>query len=187
MKFIKKITAILIITSLLLLSCDKKEKEYNLTLNDGTEVFYNSNDESAISVISWSEFNTINKSLLNLKDKDYNITIKSLEDLNGSITNLANTVPSSLKTEEVLEEGVDHQFFYTFFNGLASTEYTDTDENGDPIGLTFTLTTLAAGSESLTVSLKHEPNKSGAGVVDGSITNADGETDVEVTFALTVE
>ena len=95
--------------------------------------------------------------------------------------------PAEDITEEVLEEGVDHQFFYTFFNGLASTEYTDTDENGDPIGLTFTLTTLAAGSESLTVSLKHEPNKSGAGVVDGSITNADGETDVEVTFALTVE
>jgi hypothetical protein len=95
--------------------------------------------------------------------------------------------PAEDITVEVLEEGVEHQFFYTFFNGLASTEYTDTDENGDPIGLTFTLTTLAAGSESLTVSLKHEPNKSGAGVVDGSITNADGETDVEVTFALTVE
>ena len=95
--------------------------------------------------------------------------------------------PAEDITEEVLEEGVDHQFFYTFSNGLASTEYTDTDENEDPIGLTFTLTTTDAGSESLTVSLKHEPNKSGAGVVDGSITNADGETDVEVTFALTIE
>jgi len=95
--------------------------------------------------------------------------------------------PAEDITEEVLEEGVDHQFFYTFSNGLASTVYTDTDQNGDPIGLTFTLTTRDAGSESLTVSLKHEPNKSGAGVVDGSITNADGETDVEVTFALTVE
>lgn len=95
--------------------------------------------------------------------------------------------PAEDITEEVLEEGVDHQFFYTFSNGLASTAYTDSDDNGDPIGITFTLTTTDAGSESLTVSLIHEPNKSGSGVVDGSITNADGETDAEVTFALTIQ
>jgi hypothetical protein len=95
--------------------------------------------------------------------------------------------PAEEITEEVLEEGVDHQFFYTFSNGLASTEYTDSDENGDPIGLTFTLTTTDSGSESLTVSLIHEPNKSGSDVVEGSITNADGETDAEVTFALTIK
>ena len=104
MKLIKKITAILTITSFLLVSCNQKEKEYNLTLNDGTEVFYNSNDESAISIMGWSEFNAINKDLLNLKDKDYNITINSLEGLNGAITNLANTVPSSLKDISDLQE-----------------------------------------------------------------------------------
>ena len=98
MKLIKKITAILTITSFLLVSCNQKEKEYNLTLNDGTEVFYNSNDESAISIMGWSEFNAINKDLRNLKDKDYN---------------LANTVPSSLKTEEVLEDISDLQEEYT--------------------------------------------------------------------------
>ena len=113
MKFIKKITAIVTITSLLLISCNTKEKEYNLTLNDGTEVFYISNDESAISVNGWSEFNAINKDLLNLKDKEYNITIERLEGLNGAITNLANTVPSSLKTEEVLEDISDLQEEYT--------------------------------------------------------------------------
>jgi hypothetical protein len=95
--------------------------------------------------------------------------------------------PAEDITEEVLEEGVDHQFFYTFSNGLASTAYTDSDENGDPIGLNFTLTTTNSGSENLTVSLIHEPNKNGSGVVDGSITNADGETDAEVTFTLTIE
>ncbi|WP_026775903.1 hypothetical protein [Polaribacter sp. Hel_I_88] len=113
MKIIKKITAIIAITSLLIVSCNTKEKEYNLTLNDGTEVFYISNDESAISINGWSEFNTINKSLLNLKGKEYNSTIQSLEDLNGSITNLVNTVPASLKTEEVLEDIRDIQEEYT--------------------------------------------------------------------------
>ncbi|WP_405605175.1 type 1 periplasmic binding fold superfamily protein [Polaribacter sp. Asnod1-A03] len=95
--------------------------------------------------------------------------------------------PAEDITEEVLEEGVDHQFFYTFANGLALTTYTDDDVNGDPIGITFALTTSNAGSESLTVSLIHEPNKSGSGVVDGSITNAAGETDAEVTFPITIE
>ena len=109
MKLFNKITAIFAITSFLLVSCNTKEKEYNLTLNDGTEVFYISNDENAISISGWNEFNAINKNLLNLKDKDYNITIQSLEDLNGSITNLANTIPSSLKTEEVLEDIRDVQ------------------------------------------------------------------------------
>ena len=113
MRLIKKITAIVTITSFLLISCNTKEKEYNLTLNDGTEVFYISNDESAISINGWSEFNAINKDLLNLKDKEYNITIESLEGLNGAITNLANTVPSSLKTEEVLEDIRDVQEEYT--------------------------------------------------------------------------
>ncbi len=113
MKIFKKFTAIVAITSFLLVSCNTKEKEYNLTLNDGTEVFYISNDESAISINGWSEFNAINKNLLNLKDKDYNITIQSLEDLNGSITNLANTIPASLKTEEVLEDIRDVQEEYT--------------------------------------------------------------------------
>lgn len=95
--------------------------------------------------------------------------------------------PAENITEEVLEEGVDHQFFYTFNNALASTTYTDTDVNGDPIGITFTLTTTDAGSESLTVTLIHEPTKDGEGVVSGDITNANGETDAEVTFALTIE
>ncbi|MCG1036705.1 type 1 periplasmic binding fold superfamily protein [Polaribacter sargassicola] len=95
--------------------------------------------------------------------------------------------PAEDITEEVLEEGVDHQFFYSFANSLAIATYTDADENGDPIGITFTLSTSSAGSENLTVSLIHEPNKSGEGVIDGNITNADGETDAEVTFPLTIE
>ncbi|QXP62395.1 type 1 periplasmic binding fold superfamily protein [Polaribacter sp. R2A056_3_33] len=95
--------------------------------------------------------------------------------------------PAEDITLEVEEEGVDHQFFYTFTNEIASTTYIDTDLNGAPIGIDFSLTTTDAGSESLTVSLIHEPNKSGEGVVDGDISNAAGETDAEVTFAITIE
>jgi hypothetical protein len=95
--------------------------------------------------------------------------------------------PAENITLEVEEEGVDHQFFYTFTNSLATTTYSDSDENGAPIGIDFTLTTTEAGSEVLTVTLIHEPNKSGDDVFEGDITNADGETDAEASFSLTIQ
>jgi len=95
--------------------------------------------------------------------------------------------PAEDITLEVEEEGVDHQLFYTFNEGLATTSYSDTDVNGDPIGIDFSLTTLAAGNEVLTVTLRHQPNKSGDNVLEGDITNAAGETDAEASFAITIE
>ena len=94
--------------------------------------------------------------------------------------------PAENITLEVEEEGDEHQFFYTFSNSIATVTYTDQDKNGRPIGITFNLTTTSAGIGNLTVTLRHEPNKTAAGVVGGNITNAGGETDVEATFNLTV-
>lgn len=94
--------------------------------------------------------------------------------------------PAENITLEVEEEGYEHQFFYTFSNSIATVAYTDQDKNGRPIGIAFNLTTTTAGIGNLTVTLRHEPNKTAAGVVAGNITNAGGETDVEATFNLTV-
>ncbi len=80
-------------------------------------------------------------------------------------------------TTEVQEEGVDHQVFYQFAAALGTITYTDLDANGKPIGLTFNYVTGNAGSGTLTVTLKHLPNKSAAGVSTGDITNAGGATD----------
>lgn len=94
--------------------------------------------------------------------------------------------PAEDITLEVEEEGDEHQFFYTFSNSIATINYTDVDKNGRPIGITFNLTTTTAGIGNLTVTLRHEPNKTASGVSAGNITNAGGETDVEATFSLTV-
>lgn len=94
--------------------------------------------------------------------------------------------PAENITLEVEEEGDEHQFFYTFSNSIATVAYTDQDKNGRPIGIAFNLTTTTAGIGNLTVTLRHEPNKTASGVVGGNITNAGGETDVEATFSLTV-
>lgn len=95
--------------------------------------------------------------------------------------------PAENVTIEVKDEGEEHQFFYTFTNNIGTVAYTDTDNDGNPIGIEFTLTTAAAGSGDLTVTLIHEPAKSADGVKSGSITNAGGGTDVEATFSLTVQ
>ncbi|PQJ23214.1 type 1 periplasmic binding fold superfamily protein [Tenacibaculum sp. SG-28] len=105
----------------------------------------------------------------------------------GSIV-LLNTLenPAEVISEEVKEEDDEHQFFFQHGNDI-ETAYEDFDANGNPLGLSFTLTTNAAGTGTLTVTLRHEPNKDAAGVSDGDITNAGGSTDIETTFTYTVE
>ncbi len=56
------------------------------------------------------------------------------------------------------------------------------DGNGNPVGLTFNLTTGDATTGSVTIILRHEPMKDASGVSDGDITNAGGETDISVTI-----
>ena len=91
--------------------------------------------------------------------------------------------PADDITAEILEEDEDHQFFFqTTVNNL-QIRYEDTDDNGDPIGLKTQVTTGEAASGDLTITLRHEPNKS----VDGNIENAGGETDIEVKFNINVE
>jgi len=106
----------------------------------------------------------------------------SLDLLNEAAT------PAESITEEILEEAHDHQFFFTISNALATTAYAvPNDENGKPVGLNFTLTTGAAtGTGSFTIILRHQPNKNAEGVAAGNIANAGGETDIQVSFPITV-
>jgi hypothetical protein len=56
------------------------------------------------------------------------------------------------------------------------------------IGLAFTLRTgAAAATGSIVVILRHEPLKSAAGVASGSITNAGGATDAQITYPVQVK
>lgn len=95
--------------------------------------------------------------------------------------------PAEDITAEIKEEDEEHQlFFQTTVNGIA-VGYSDQDADGNPIGLQTTLSTGAAGSGSLTVILRHEPNKTATNVMDGDPANAGGETDIEVTFPIDVQ
>lgn len=103
---------------------------------------------------------------------------------NGTIVILNETVnPPEIITEEVEEEDVDHQFFYTVAGGLdVTTEYENFDSNGNPLGTEFTLTAGAVSSGILTFTLIHLPTKPNTGLND-----AGGETDIAAPFNVTIE
>jgi hypothetical protein len=107
---------------------------------------------------------------------------------NGTTTFLNEAVkPADDITAEVKEEGEDHQLFYQAPTAVGTFTYGDTDKNGKPIGLTFTLKTGAtATTGNITVVLRHLPAKSASGVATGDITNAGGATDASVTFPVKV-
>ncbi|MBG6060705.1 hypothetical protein IWX83_000477 [Flavobacterium sp. CG_9.1] len=91
-------------------------------------------------------------------------------------------------TLEVKAEGVEHQLFYQAPAAIGAFTYTDTDDNGKPIGLTFTLKTgTVAATGNIVVVLRHEPAKSAAGVATGDITNAGGATDAQITYPVQVK
>lgn len=87
---------------------------------------------------------------------------------------------------EIVDEGLEHQVFYQTAGGLnMGFTYTDFDTAAQPIGLMTTVTTGDTGAGTLTITLKHEPNKVGA-VIDNSAA-VGGETDVEVSFAVDIQ
>lgn len=113
--------------------------------------------------------------------------------------------PAEEITTEVMDEGDQHQVFFTgtAVNGPASNQptaplaqvYADTDANGLPIGLSNTIT-AAAGTGDLTVTLRHMPPVNDQAVKTattaemvktGGIDSIGGDTDATVTFPVTVQ
>lgn len=103
----------------------------------------------------------------------YNLTVQFLDESN----------PQSVEdiTEEVEEEDEEHLVCYSVTGNITQVQVTDKDGAGNPLGLVATLTTGDAGEGTLTVTLKHEPNKS---VANPCTT---GETDVELLFSVNIQ
>lgn len=91
-------------------------------------------------------------------------------------------------TEEIRQEGVDHQVFYVA-GGNTSLTYTygDQDSQGNPIGLSGTLETGSTANGSLSIILIHEPNKNTSGVSTGNLNVAGGEEDIRVQFNVSLQ
>ncbi|MCX2718877.1 type 1 periplasmic binding fold superfamily protein [Lentiprolixibacter aurantiacus] len=91
--------------------------------------------------------------------------------------------PAEDITLEVQAEDEEHQFFYEVTGAITDVTYTDQDGNGNPVGLSFELTTGAAGAATLQATLRHEPKKPN----DGTLADAGGETDISQPFNITVQ
>ncbi len=110
---------------------------------------------------------------------NYELTLQVLDESGAAAKDI---------TPEVIAEGEAHQFFFTnsAVGALVNVKYEDKDAKGNPIGQRNTVSTIRAGKGKFRVSLRHEPNKSAAGVKDGQMTNAGGETDIEADFDISV-
>lgn len=114
-------------------------------------------------------------------------TLPATTDFSLSVRVLNESVdPVEEITHEIEEEGSAHQFFFIRTGAAPLVTYADADENGAPIGLLGLAETTASGTGSLTVILRHMPDKAASGVSGGDITNAGGETDLEVVFQVEV-
>ncbi|SFR46255.1 hypothetical protein SAMN04490243_1788 [Robiginitalea myxolifaciens] len=102
----------------------------------------------------------------------------------GAITLLNETEsPAENITEEIEEEDDEHQFFFATTGNINSVTYADQDDDGNPVGLSFVLTTGDAGAATITITLRHEPKKPN----DGTLSDAGGETDIAQSFTLDIQ
>jgi hypothetical protein len=185
MKLLKKISIVLL-TTIVFTACSNDD--------DPTPV----NEEEVITTLTATLTPVGGGSAITLQTRDLDgdgpnapvITVSGPLSVNttynGSLELLNETeTPAESINEEIEEEDDEHQFF--FQSSIVTFDYLDFDGNGNPLGLEFTLTTGAsAGSGTITITLRHEPNKDASGVSDGDIMNAGGETDIQVTFSVTV-
>jgi hypothetical protein len=185
-----KITTLALVALLALSSCSKddtppvNEEELITTV---TAVFTPQGGGATVTLLykdlDGDGLNALNEVTGNfVQNKTYDVAVTFKNEAADPIEDI---------TPEIITEGEDHQLFYektgtlnAFTYGTASGNF---DVNGKPIGLQSVFTTIGAASGTLKITLKHLPNKSGANVAAGDITNAFGNTDVEVTFDIVVE
>lgn len=111
-------------------------------------------------------------------DSIYAVTIQVLNESED---------PAEDITAEILAEDEAHQFFFQPNGANLNVAYADADANGAPVGVATMWTVGAVSNGTITVTLRHEPDKGAPGVAGGDITNAGGDTDIEVTFPVIID
>ena len=184
MKNIKFLTLALF-TSILFIGCSKDDDQQPLPVNE----------EEVITTLTVSLVPEGGGTAVILQTRDLDgdgpnapvITSSNLAagvTYSGSIVLLNETEnPAGNITEEVEEESVEHQFFYTATAGLdVTTNGENLDSEGNKLGTEFTLVAGAVSSGTLTFTLRHEPTKPNTGLDD-----AGGESDIIALFNVAVQ
>jgi len=126
-----------------------------------------------------------------LKNVSYTLSFEILNNLAEP------TDPEYNIGNEIEKEGDEHQFFFAWTNNVFSNptgngnidngsnlvNYNDEDVNGLPIGLSTSWTAMDVTSNgTFSLLLKHQPV-----LKSNTSTSSDGETDIDLTFDITVE
>ena len=96
-------------------------------------------------------------------------------------------IPPDNITEEIRTEADEHQFFFVVTGADLIHTYADEDNLGFPLGLLNTFSSGTQSTGSMTVILRHEPDKAAPGVSLGLPELAGGETDIEVVFPVKID
>jgi hypothetical protein len=97
--------------------------------------------------------------------------------------------PAQSVTDEINANKEVHQLFYDASpSAFQNFMYKDFDANGKPVGLKISFNTQnSPASGTIEIVLRHFPNKNGANVSTGDITNAGGESEVEIDFPFKIQ
>lgn len=188
-----KLLGLIAMLAVLFTACKKDDDDDTITPNP-TPV----NEEEVITTVVLTLQSATDTATFTFRDLDgdggnapviTNDTLMASTTYNGSFL-LLNESGTDVDTvsHEILEEALDHQFFFQAAGSLnLTTSYQDQDSDGNPIGLLIQVVSGAASNGTYTVTLRHEPDKNASGVSGGDITNAGGETDIEVTYTVVIQ
>ena len=177
----------LLLISLFAVACNdddtviENEEELITTLILNFEDASNSNNSASFSFTDLDGdggMDPVTQSIVLNSNTNYTLTVELLNESEDPAEDIG---------DEVAEESLEHQLFYQLQGVNANISYRDTDSNNQPLGLEMGFETQQAGSGSLIVTLRHEPDKAASGVAEGDITNAGGETDIEVSFPIQIQ
>ena len=81
-------------------------------IKEQTPIVYNLDANGIAGFDDWKDFTVVNYELAEIRKSNYVTTSQRIKNMNYRIANLGNTIPSWLKTEEVMEDVADIQKEY---------------------------------------------------------------------------
>lgn len=79
---------------------------------NGEKIAYHLDESGVIHLDDWRSFSTLESEMAIMKNLDFKITNKAINDLEGIVTSLKQTIPDWLMTDEVMEDIDDVQKEY---------------------------------------------------------------------------
>jgi hypothetical protein len=174
-----KFSILLVLFSTIWISCDKDSENYNEEELITSVIISLSKAGAAPVSFSVKDIDgdggtpPVAEEIKLTPNTTYNFTIKFLDESKAG-------TPNDLSTEIANEAG-EHLVCFIAGGSISTPVVSDKDANGKPLGLTGTISTVAAGTGTLKVTLKHLPDKAHSNPC------STGETDVEVTFPVRVQ